>query len=215
MMIWHIFLKAIHFLFQAMIEDPASKDGSMQWLVTEITLVSTTAKLMASGEVASFSNGALARARIINANRSPDPIVYIYARFATDVPYSKIMTFRKAIEKFIEQRPQEWKGLAGFRTNRVEVELNFVEYVIVLKHQTIWQNLIPILESKGEVSSFAVEAMKQLGCEYEAPKMGVEITMAGTEPVRLPGDQQTDERAVEEQNLMELAQVFGSSKKDD
>ena len=39
--------------------------------------------------------------------------------------------------------------------------------------------------------------------------------MAGTEPVRLPGDQQTDEGAAEEQNLMELAQVFGSSKKDD
>ena len=90
---------------------------------------------MGTNEVASFSNGALVRCRLINMNRSPNPIVYVYVRFGTDVPYSMIGIFRTAAEKFVEDRPQQWQAMLGFRTTRVEAQLNFVEYMAVLQHR--------------------------------------------------------------------------------
>ena len=200
-----------HTLPQANADDQGNLHGSPQWMVESINLVTTTAKFMASGEVASFSNGALARMRIINANRSPEPVVHVFARFPTDVPYSTILIFRAAVERYVETHADEWVALAGFRTSRVEAELNFVEYQIVLRHASNWQNIVPILDSKAALASFAVEAINQLGCKYEPPKMGVEISMAGTEPIKLPGDD------VKGGNLSEIVEsaMEAGAKKDD
>ena len=186
----------------------------MQWVVENIDLVSTTAKLAASGEVASFSNGTLARARLINATRSPSPQVWVTARFATDVPYSTIMIFRSAVEKFIDERPDEWVGMAGFRTTRVEAELNFVEYAIVLKHRKSWHNFVPLMESKATVASFVVEAMKQLGCSYKAPQMGVNITMNDPEDKADLGMTEEDDKDSRRKRVMQLVDSFGNSKKE-
>jgi hypothetical protein len=104
-------------------------------------------------------------------NRSLDAIVYVPVRFGTDVPYSTVLVFRSAVEKFVQDRPQEWIGMLGFRTSRVESQLNFVEWTIVLQHVQKWQNVLPIIISKATVASFCVEVQKQLGCRYKvAPK---------------------------------------------
>mmetsp|Transcript_6362 Transcript_6362/g.13250 ORF Transcript_6362/g.13250 Transcript_6362/m.13250 type:complete len:903 (-) Transcript_6362:51-2759(-) len=198
----------------AEVDEPASLDGSTHWLVEKIDLMKTVAKLTGTNELASFSNGSLARTRLFNMNRSPDAVVYVKTRFALNVPYSTIMIFRSAVEKFVEKRPQEWIGMLGFRTNRVEVELNFVEYTIVLKHQNAWQNILPVLESKAAVASFCMEAQKKLGCHYQAPPMGVEITIAETEPSAEQKSVGGDDDEIQEESihqLMELAETFGSS----
>ena len=63
---------------QANVSEAPNFDGSPHWLVESVDLLSTTARLTGTNEVASFSNGALARLRLVNMNRSPDPVVYVY-----------------------------------------------------------------------------------------------------------------------------------------
>uniref|UniRef100_A0A7S2Y3U0 Mechanosensitive ion channel protein n=1 Tax=Entomoneis paludosa TaxID=265537 RepID=A0A7S2Y3U0_9STRA len=194
------------------VEEVANTDGSQQWMVESIDLVTTTARLLATNEVASFSNGALARARIINMNRSPYATVWVHVRFAMDVPYSTILIFRAAVEKYVEERPQEWLELVAFRTNRVEAELNFVEYSIMLRHNHPWQRFISVKESRGAVASFCVEAQKQLGCHYRAPPMGIDIRM--NDPNASQGRSGAASNASENENeslqrLLELAENFG------
>lgn len=162
---------------QAGVCDTPDFDGSTQWVVENVDLLSTTARLIATNEVSNFSNGSLARMRLINMNRSPDPVVYVYIRFETSVPSSTITIFKSALEIFVKDRPQEWAALLGFRTSRVEAQLNFVEYVVILQHRLLWQSLIAIKDSRATVASFCVEIQKQLGCHYTAPPLPVEITM--------------------------------------
>mmetsp|Transcript_83 Transcript_83/g.359 ORF Transcript_83/g.359 Transcript_83/m.359 type:complete len:904 (+) Transcript_83:147-2858(+) len=192
------------------VDDPASLEGSTHWLVEHVDLMKTVAKLVGTNELASFSNGSLARARLLNMNRSPDACVYVYVRFAIGTPYSIVMLLKSAVEKFVEARPQEWIQLLGFRTNRVEVEQNFVEYIIVLKHQNAWQNLVPIKESKALVASFCVEAQKKLGCHYQEPPKNIEVTIGGSKQDRrkkMDEQFQVEEASINE--LLELAQTFG------
>ena len=206
------------------VDEPPNMDGSVHWLVESIDLVTTTARLTATNEEASFSNGALARMRIINMNRSPDSIVYVPVRFSMSVPYATILIFRSTVQRFVEDRPQEWQSIRGFRTTRVEAQMNYVEYSIVLMHRLSWQSLIPVLESKAAVASFCVESQKQLGCHYTAPSMPVEIRMAGNkndyatnapeeggEPSLMPV-METEETEPPVQKLMEDAKLFESKK---
>ncbi|KAL7557213.1 hypothetical protein ACA910_001281 [Epithemia clementina (nom. ined.)] len=190
----------------ANVSDMPDFDGSTQWIVENVDLLSTTARLVYTNEVANFSNGSLARSRLINMNRSPDPVVYVYVRFQTDVPYSTITIFRSALEIFVEDRPQEWAGLLGFRTSRVEAQLNFVEYIVILQHRLTWQSLIPIKESRAAVASFCVEIQKQLGCHYSAPPMPVEITMNTNAPLLRVNSSMED--------LMETAKQFEAKKEE-
>ena len=205
----------------ANVDDPPNLDGSTHWMVENINLVSTTARLMGTNEVASFSNGALARCRLINMNRSPNPIVYVYVRFGTDVPYSTIGIFRTAVEKFVEDRPQEWQAMLGFRTTRVEAQLNFVEYMAVLQHRLTWQSLVPVKESRAAVASFCVEIQKQLGCRYNAPSLPVEISLMDHKDNETSSGEEKDDsnlvsseggddvnRSESVDRLMEFAQQF-------
>jgi hypothetical protein len=73
------------------------------------------------------ANGTLANLRVVNAARSPKAILYIYLKFGTDVPWSKIQVFDKALRAFVQSRPREWLGVLGFLTTRVDSSLGFHE----------------------------------------------------------------------------------------
>lgn len=70
----------------------------------DLGLYSTTVRLAATNEVATYSNGSLAQSRIINAARSPQAVVSVLAKFASNTNYAKIELFKKAVEKFIKDR---------------------------------------------------------------------------------------------------------------
>ena len=154
--------------------DPNS-NGSATWFVEAVNLFSTTVRYAATNEVATHSNGSLAQSRIINAARSPKASVYIYMKFASDVPYDRVMLFKSVIQSFVKERPREWIALSGFRATRVEADLGYIEYVIVLQHVEKWQNVGTILNSKAEVSSYCLEVQKKLGMKYEAPPLPVNL----------------------------------------
>eukprot|EP00577_Skeletonema_sp_RCC1716_P003879 CAMPEP_0113387966 /NCGR_PEP_ID=MMETSP0013_2-20120614/8829_1 /TAXON_ID=2843 ORGANISM="Skeletonema costatum, Strain 1716" /NCGR_SAMPLE_ID=MMETSP0013_2 /ASSEMBLY_ACC=CAM_ASM_000158 /LENGTH=1582 /DNA_ID=CAMNT_0000270919 /DNA_START=159 /DNA_END=4907 /DNA_ORIENTATION=- /assembly_acc=CAM_ASM_000158 len=160
-------------------ETDTSASGSSTWFVEKVTLYSTTVRFATTNEVATYSNGSLARLRIINAKRSPKAIVYVYNKFGSDVPFRLIQVFKASVENFVKSRPREWAQLNGFRATRVNLEANFIEYVIVLTHRELWQNVGPILQSKADLASFSLEVSKKLNLRYEQPPKPIHLSLDG------------------------------------
>jgi hypothetical protein len=160
------------------VNQDTNSDGSSGWLVEKIDLFTTTVRFASTREVATIANGSLARSRIINMTRSDKAFVSVYLKFSVDEPYSKVKVFRTSVEKFIHDRPREWLLLSGFRATRVETDLGYIEYVIVLQHCDSWANTAGILNSKADVSSFCLELQKQLEMRYRAPALPVDLAMA-------------------------------------
>ena len=96
-------------------EKDTSAEGSSTWFVEDVSVFTTTVRFATTNEVATYSNGSLARLRIINAKRSPKAVLYVYMKFAADVPYQMIKVYQTAIENFVKSRPREWAQLNGFR----------------------------------------------------------------------------------------------------
>jgi hypothetical protein len=160
-------------------EKDTNSNGSMTWFVEDLGLYSTTVRLAATNEVATYSNGSLSTSRIINANRSPQAVVSILCKFSVNVSYGKVQLFKKATEKFVKLRPREWIALLGFRATTCEPELGYIEYTVSLQHRESWQNAGAIATSKADVTSFTLELSKQLGMRYYAPPLPVTLKMAG------------------------------------
>jgi hypothetical protein len=164
------------------VESETSSDGSPPWIVEDVTLFSTTCVNMWTNEKATLSNGSLANSRIINAARSPQAFLYVYLKFGVDVPHSKLEIFRSALEQFIKDRPREWLSLCGFRATRVESQLNFVEYIVVLQHRECWQAITPLYMSRAAVSSFCLELSKKLAMHYKSPPLPVDLSINQRHP---------------------------------
>lgn len=91
--------------------------------------------------------------------------------------------FKRRITAFVKERPREWIKVIDFRSTRVETDLGFVEYVLILQHREKWQNLGAILTSRGDVFNFAVELQKVLHMKYKAPRVPIDIRRIETESI--------------------------------
>jgi small-conductance mechanosensitive channel len=156
----------------------ANTNGSSTWFVRDVTLFSTTACYAATNEVATFSNGSLANARIINAARSPEASISFNLKFPIAASYEKLKIFRNALEEFVKARPREYLTFSGFRCTRIEADLGFAEYCIAVSHRESWQNLRSILASKAELASFTLELSKKMNLRFISPPMPVDIRMS-------------------------------------
>jgi small-conductance mechanosensitive channel len=159
------------------VNQDTNMNGSLGWVVENIDLFTTTLRYGSSREVATLSNGSLARSRIINMTRSDKAQVYVYLKFSVDEPYSKVKLFRKAVESFVRERPREWICLSAFRATRVETDLGYIEYAVTLQHRESWNMVTEIFQSKADVSSFCLELQKQLEMRYHAPALPVDLAM--------------------------------------
>lgn len=155
-------------------------------------------------------------------------LVYVYFKFGVDVPYSKIKLFRKTVEEFVKKRPRDWLSLSGFRATRVEHELGFIEYVIVLQHRESWQNVVPMLDAKASFQSFANEVAKRYNMPYRAPALPVDLNMGSRDAIlnqvqdQVSAKENLEEDFVEEGNgadqqppppdLSDLAILFADGK---
>ena len=125
-------------------------------------------------------------------------------KFGADAPFQMIKVYKTAIENFIKARPREvsivpwksfseshtlllpqkcppamhvlqWVQLNAFRATRVEMELNFIEYVIDATHREMWQNIGPIKQSQADLASFSLEVTKKLGLKYHSPAKPIHL----------------------------------------
>lgn len=142
------------------VDQETAKDGSNGWIVENIDLFTTTVRFGMTREVATLWNGSLARSRIINMKRSDQAQVIINLKFGVNEPFQKIKVFRKAVEQFVKDRVQEWIEMSAFRSTRVEADLGYIEYVVVLRHRESWQQVSLVLESKAAVSRCVIRKMK-------------------------------------------------------
>lgn len=161
------------------IGEPASRSdscgGDSSWVVEKVDLYTTTARLGTTREMATFSNGSLANMRIMNLNRSDKPNVFLHLKFSMDSTLEQRLAFKRRITTFIKERPRQWSKVVDFRSNRVETDLGYVEYTLILQHRERWQNVSAILASRGEVFNHAVELQKELNMKYSAPHVPVDI----------------------------------------
>ncbi len=155
--------------------------GESSWIIEKVDLFTTTARLGATRELATFSNGSLSTMRIKNLNRSDKPNVFLNLKFSLDSTQQQRQMFKKRLTAFVKERPREWIKMVDFRSTRVEADLGFVEYVIILQHREKWQNLGAILTSRGDVFNFAVELQKVLHMKYKAPHVPIDIRRVETE----------------------------------
>lgn len=129
-----------------------------------------------------MSNGSLARSRIINANRSDKAQLNVDMKFGVDVALSKVLLFKSAVQQFVHDRPREFASRSiGFRLTRVETDLGFVEYRVVVQSQDSWQKLTAVLECKAKVSSFCLEVQKKLDMRFVSPPMPVNLRVDETD----------------------------------
>lgn len=152
-------------------------DGTTTWYVEKVTLYYTTLRLGATNEVASVANSAMANSRIVNAARSPKALIYINLKFGIEVPYHQILLFKETVESFVKARPREWLSCSGIRCVKVEADLGYVQYVIILQHRDSWQHLGGVLEHKAAVMSYCLEVQKKLNMRFLAPPTPVDLTI--------------------------------------
>lgn len=88
-------------------EVDTSPTGSSTWFVEKVTIFTTTVRFASTNEVATYSNGSLARLRIINAKRSPKAVVCVFVKFGSNAAYDMIKVFQTAVENFVKARPRE------------------------------------------------------------------------------------------------------------
>jgi hypothetical protein len=102
-------------------------------------------------------------------------------KFGIDTTSRQIQLFQSALEKFIEDRPQEYHNTLGFRLITVVADLGYIEYMIVVQCRSSWQKIGSVLDSRGKVNSFCLELQKQLDMRYVAPPMPINLNMSKPE----------------------------------
>lgn len=55
--------------------------------------------------------------------------------------------------------------------------MGFVEYVIVVQHRESWQQLVPLLVSRAQLSAFCLELSKKLDLRYQSPPLPVDLSL--------------------------------------
>lgn len=157
------------------IEQDTDINGSLGWVVENITLFETTAVWTPTRERCSLANGSLAQSRIINGARSPQAQFLIPFKFPINTPYDKILIFKAAVEEYLKARPREWLMMTGFRAARIAPDLGFIEYVMHIMHRESWQQHTQLQDSKANFQSYCLEVSTQLGMHYTAPPLPVDL----------------------------------------
>ena len=153
----------------------ATKTGSPQWTVTNLTLYHTTLLFAPTMESATLSNGSMANLRIINGNRSPRATLQFYMKFGVSVELGTIEEFKKRLFEYIRSKPREWLRPLAFRLCTIAADLGYVEYFIQLQHREGWQQLACLLDSLSDAQQFSFTLSASLGMDYQSPALPIHL----------------------------------------
>jgi len=144
--------------------DPGYSDT---WFVEDVNLFTTTLRLSRTNELSTVNNGTVANSRIINHGRSIDALVTVSLPMRIEATHDQVQVVKDSIEQYIQDHPRIWSSLAFFMITKVDAPNRLVEYAAVLQHVKTWQDLLPVLAARGEISRFITEILMKLGIEYE------------------------------------------------
>jgi hypothetical protein len=91
----------------------------------------------------------------------------------------QLKIFQRALERFVEDRPQEFHNSVAFRLVTLEVDLGFFEYMIAVQCRSSWQKIRAVLDSRAKITSFCFELQKKLGMRYISPPMPINLNLNG------------------------------------
>jgi hypothetical protein len=86
-----------------------------------------------------------------------------------------MMHSAREITEYIKDRPREWIKVASLRCIRVETEIQFLEYVLIVQHRESWKNFATMQVSKSDIYVRALQLQRDLNMYYTAPKLPVEL----------------------------------------
>ncbi len=86
------------------------------------------------------------------------------------------------------------------------MELNFIEYVIVLTHREMWQNIGPILQSQADLASFGLEVAKKLNLRYISPPKPIHLSTEKYEKINYIESDST--MGGKENEIKQVAEMF-------
>ena len=140
----------------------------------DINLFYTTVRYAGTNEVATINNGSIASMRVVNANRSPNAMVWFKIPMhisATENNMAIIERLKNRLDKYAKSKPRRWHSFAYCRADGVEIEQEKIVLTIGFQHRKSWQDLASILFDKSELKCYVYEVTKELGVVYdELPK---------------------------------------------
>eukprot|EP00980_Cylindrotheca_fusiformis_P005230 scaffold1119_cov120-Cylindrotheca_fusiformis.AAC.10 len=137
--------------------------GPSGWVVEKVDLFSTTLRCGSTRKGTAIPNWQLAHAGITNLKRSDKPLIHSHLKFGVGTSKDQFTLFRDRVTDYVRARPREWSNLRSFRRTRMDQDLGYVEYVIVLQHRELWQNYISIQESKDDLFRHCLELQTAMG----------------------------------------------------
>lgn len=173
-------------------EQVANPSNADTWLVDDITLTTTTLRYASTNEQATVNNASVANSRIVNHARSPRATISIRIRFTIDASQRQLDDFRKGLEKFFQDRPRIWVGLVHYRSESVDSDNGFVEYIFRAQHVKSWQDMAAIMISKGEWERYADTLATEMGIVFETEPRQMTVGL-GLAP-ETDRDKATDDR---------------------
>lgn len=136
------------------------------WIVEDCNLFSTTLRLSRTNEISTVNNGTIANTRIVNHGRSPNALVNVTLRVNLAVTHEQIDILKSAMEQYITNNPRVWACLVNFRITQVDPANNLIVYSARIQHVKSWQDLLPVLQARGNIENFCNEILTQLGVHY-------------------------------------------------
>ncbi|CAB9501431.1 expressed unknown protein [Seminavis robusta] len=150
--------------------DPLPDVPKNSWLVEEVTLATTTLRYARTNEVCTVNNWSLSSTRIVNLARSPNAILnFPFSAHISILEGNKLEQFKKAIQKFVSERPRVWETLAFVRHDMADVGNEAVNLSFAIRHRSPWQEAGRIKNDRTEVFRFLYQLGNQLNVHFSAP----------------------------------------------
>jgi len=143
--------------------DPGYHDT---WIVEDCNLFTTTLRLSRTNEVSTVTNGSIANTRIVNHGRSINALVNISLPMRLDTTNDQVQIVKSAIEQYIRDQ-RGWTALLNFRITKVDPAYNLLVYSARIQHTKSWQDLLPVLQARGDLDKFCTEILIKLDIYFE------------------------------------------------
>ena len=106
--------------------------------------------------------------RIVNANRSPNAVVWMQFPFHPSIlKQDKLPLLRAALDKYAKERPRQWHSFAYCRVDKVDIEHEKLVITIGFQSRSSWQDLGRILSARADLMCFVLEWSKEYGVAYD------------------------------------------------
>lgn len=150
--------------------NPCPDISKYSWFVEDITLATTTLRFARTNEVCTVNNSSLASTRIVNLARSPNATIHMdFAAHVRILEDNKFEQFRKAMEKYVHERPRIWECVSHVRHGTVDVDMERVDLSVAVRHRCAWQEAGRIKNDTAAFKRYLYNLGREMKIHFTAP----------------------------------------------